>query len=54
MLYFIVCIWTDSPEQTVYTQMRRRKRGVSSESTLFASHPAILDSTVGSKLLFKF
>ena len=35
--------------------MRRRKRGVSSGSTLFARHPAILDTTVGSKLdLFKF
>ena len=35
--------------------MRRRKRGVSSASTLFATHPAILDTTVGSKLdLFKF
>ena len=35
--------------------MRRRKRGVSSGSTLFATRPAILDTTVGSKLdLFKF
>ena len=55
MLYFIVCIWSDRPKQTVYTQMRRRKRGNSSRSTLFATHPAILDTTVGSKLyLFKF
>ena len=35
--------------------MRRRKRGVSSGSALFATHPAVLDLTVGSKLdLFKF
>ena len=35
--------------------MRRRKRGVSSGSTLFVTYPAILDTTVGSKLyLFKF
>ena len=35
--------------------MRCRKLGVSPGSTLFATHPAILDSTVGSKLyLFKF
>ena len=35
--------------------MRRRKRGVSSESTLFVTHPAILDTTMGSKLdLLKF
>ena len=32
--------------------MRRRKRGVSSGSTLFATHPAILDTTVSSKLYF--
>ena len=37
MLYFTVCIWSDMPEQTVYTQMRRRKRGVSSAATLFAT-----------------
>ena len=31
------------------------KQGISSGSTLFAIHPAILDTTVGSKLyLFKF
>ena len=35
--------------------MRRRKCGVSSGTTLFASHPAVLNTTVGSKLyLFKF
>ena len=35
--------------------MRRRKCGVSSGSTLFATHPAILDTILGSKLyLFKF
>ena len=35
--------------------MRCRKCGVSSGSTLFAAHPAILDTTVGSKLdLIKF
>ena len=35
--------------------MRRHKHGVSSGSTLFATHPVILDTTVGSKLyLFKF
>ena len=35
--------------------MRRRKRGVSSGSTLFAIHSAILDTTFGIKLhLFKF
>ena len=35
--------------------MRRRKRGVSSGSTLFATHSAILDTTLGSKFyLFKF
>ena len=47
MLYFIVCILSDRPEETVYTQMWRRK--------LFATHTAILATTVGSKLdLFKF
>ena len=55
MLYFIVCILSDRPEQTVQTKMRRRKRGVSSGSTLFATHPAILDTAASSKLdLFKF
>ena len=35
--------------------MRHRKHGVSPASTLFATQPAILDITVGSKLdLFKF
>ena len=35
--------------------MRRRERGVSSGSTLFATHPAILDITLGSKLyMFEF
>ena len=35
--------------------MRRRVCGVSSGSTLFATYPAILDTTVVSKLyLFKF
>ena len=35
--------------------MRCLKRGVSAGSTPFASHPAILDTTMGSKLyLFKF
>ena len=29
--------------------MRRRKCGVSAGSTLFAIHPAILDTTVGSE-----
>ena len=34
--------------------MRCCKHGISSGSTLFATHPAILDTTVGSKLyLFK-
>ena len=32
--------------------MRRRKCGVSSGSTLFASHPAILETPLGSKLYF--
>ena len=55
VMYFTVCIWSDRPEQTVQTQMSRRICGVSSGSTLFATHPAILDTTVGSKLyLFKF
>ena len=43
---------SDRPEQTVQTQMKRRKRGVSLGSTLFATHPAILDTIVGSKLHF--
>ena len=52
MLCFIVCILSDMPEPTEKTQI---KRGVSSGSTLFATHPAILDTTVGSKLdLIKF
>ena len=35
--------------------MRRRKRGVSLGSTLFATHSAILDTTLGSKFyLFNF
>ena len=35
--------------------MRRRKRGFSSGSTLFATHTPISDTAVGSKLyLFKF
>ena len=62
MLFFIVCVLSDRPEQTVYTHTRRCKRGVSrckrgvsSGSTLVATHPAILDTQVGSKLdLFKF
>ena len=35
--------------------MRHCKHDISSGSTLFATHPAILDTTLGSKLyLFKF
>ena len=46
MLYFIVCIRSDRSEQTV---------PVSSGSTLFATHSAILDTTLGSKFfLFNF
>ena len=52
MLYFFVCILSDMPEQTVFTQMRRRKHGVSSGFTLFVTHPAILDTTLGGKLYF--
>ena len=49
MLYFIVRqAWANSVDPD-------EKRGVSSRSALFATHPAILDTTVGSKLyLFKF
>ena len=32
--------------------MRRRKRGVSSGSTLFATYQVILDTPLGSKLYF--
>ena len=32
--------------------MRRRKRGVSSGSTLFATQPAILDTPLGSKYYY--
>ena len=52
---FTVCIWTDRLEQTVQTKMRHHIYDVSSGSTLFATHPAIFDATLGSKLyLFKF
>ena len=41
--------------QTDPSKQCRRKCGVSSGSTMFATHPAILDTTVGSKLyMFKF
>ena len=51
MLYFTGEAWANSVDPDETPQMR----GVSSGSTLFATYPAILDTTLGSKLyLFKF
>ena len=56
MLYFIVCIQSDRPEQSVDPDQISQMQ-VSSGSTLssYTTHAAILDTTVGSKLyMFKF
>ena len=52
MLYFIAYIRSARSEQTVQTLMRRRKRGIPSGSTMFATIQLFLDTTMGSKLYF--
>ena len=51
MLYFTVRIWPNRSKQC-RPKCDAAKHGISSGSTLFATHPAILDTTLDGKFYF--